>query len=403
MPNHWKTYKLEEAVEKIIDYRGKTPQKAAKGIPLITAKVIKDGRINTPEEFIAEEKYAEWMTRGIPQFGDVVLTTEAPLGEVAQIKTEEKVALAQRVITLRGKQDLIDNTFLKYFLQSPVGQGNLKAKETGTTVTGIKQSELRQVEIYAPDFTQQRRIAAVLSALDEKIELNQQMNATLELIAQAIFKCWFVDFHFPDFNGEFVDDFPTGWRMGKLRDLVSLSKDSINPFDYPDEEFSHYSIPAFDNGKFPVRELGKSILSNKFLVKANSILVSKLNPRFPRIWQVGKIDETNSVCSTEFLVIQPKQSVYFSYCNCFLNQARTLDTLKGLASGTSGSHQRIKPEDILNLSMIVPDEAIIEKFGILVRQLFERVNEVIYENYTLTQLRDTLLPKLMSGKIRVAE
>lgn len=223
MFENWKTYKLEEAVEKIINYRGKTPQKTTKGIPLITAKIVKDGRINPPEEFIAEEIYESWMTRGIPQVGDVVLTTEAPLGEVAQIKTKEKIALAQRIITLRGKKDLVDSTFLKYFFQSPIGQGNLKAKESGSTVTGIKQSELRQVEIYAPDFAHQRRIAAVLSALDDKIELNLQMNATLEAISQAIFKRWFIDFQFPGFDAELMNNLPNGWRIGKLDDIVHVS------------------------------------------------------------------------------------------------------------------------------------------------------------------------------------
>ena len=150
MTNDWKEYKLEDALEKLIDYRGKTPEKVAFGIPLITAKVVKDGRIETPNEFIAEDNYEDWMRRGIPEYGDVVLTTEAPLGEVAQINTTEKIALAQRIITLRGKKGLLNNSFLKYFLLSPIGQKNLKAKESGSTVTGIKQSALRQVLIYAP-------------------------------------------------------------------------------------------------------------------------------------------------------------------------------------------------------------------------------------------------------------
>ena len=108
---------LEDCLEQLIDYRGKTPKKTAAGIPLITAKIIKGGKILPPTEFIAESDYESWMRRGIPNEGDVVLTVEAPLGEVAQLDSR-KIALAQRVITLRGKKDILNNTFLKYLLIS---------------------------------------------------------------------------------------------------------------------------------------------------------------------------------------------------------------------------------------------------------------------------------------------
>ena len=174
----WKQYKLIDILDKVIDYRGKTPQKTESGIPLITAKIIKDGRILPPNEFIAENNYEKWMVRGIPQEGDVVLTVEAPLGEVAQLDNR-KIALAQRVVTLRGKKGVLDNTYLKYFLMSNIGQARLKARETGTTVTGIKQSELREVLIDCPDYTTQIKIASILNAIDAKIELNRQINDNL--------------------------------------------------------------------------------------------------------------------------------------------------------------------------------------------------------------------------------
>ena len=117
MKGEWKSLPLEECVAAIIDYRGKSPDKRPFGIPLITAKIIKSGRIEKPEEFIAETEYGEWMRRGIPQRGDVVMTTEAPLGEVAQLDGAT-IALAQRVIALRGKPGVVDNTFLKFLLQS---------------------------------------------------------------------------------------------------------------------------------------------------------------------------------------------------------------------------------------------------------------------------------------------
>lgn len=110
----WRQFKLIEVLDALIDYRGKTPKKTTSGVPLITAKIIKDGRIETPTEFISVDDYDSWMVRGFPKVGDVVLTTEAPLGEVAQLD-DANIALAQRVVTLRGKSNVLDNTYLKYY------------------------------------------------------------------------------------------------------------------------------------------------------------------------------------------------------------------------------------------------------------------------------------------------
>ncbi|HGN1327235.1 TPA: restriction endonuclease subunit S [Proteus mirabilis] len=185
--------RIADCMDAIIDYRGKTPNKTNAGIPLITAKIIKNGRILDATEFISEEDYDSWMRRGIPQAGDVVLTTEAPLGEVAQLDTQ-KVALAQRVITLRGKKGILDNDYLLYLLQSHIVQHQLDGRGTGSTVKGIKQSELREIILTFPALNLQEKIAQHLKNIDKKITLNRQINQTLEQMAQTLFKSWFVDF-----------------------------------------------------------------------------------------------------------------------------------------------------------------------------------------------------------------
>ena len=191
--NKWISLPLEDCMEVIIDYRGKTPQKTSVGIPLITAKIVKGGSIDPPDEFISINDYRAWMSRGIPKIGDIIITTEAPLGEVAQLKSEH-VALAQRIITLRGKTNLLDNTFLKFLLLSQHVQNQLYSRASGTTVLGIKQSELRKILLCFPPLEEQRAIAHILGTLDDKIELNRRTNETLEAMAQALFKFWFVDF-----------------------------------------------------------------------------------------------------------------------------------------------------------------------------------------------------------------
>lgn len=214
--DEWKEYVLSEVIDTFLDYRGKTPKKTKSGIPLITAKVVKKGRILEPNEFIALDNYVPWMRRGLPKYGDVVLTVEAPLGEVGQILTHDKIALAQRIITLRGKENILNNTFLKYSLQSNKMQGRLEARATGTTVIGIKSSELKKVEIPLPSLPVQTRIASILSAFDEKIEVNRQMNATLEAMAQAMFR----EMCLPDDEKNLED----GWSSTILENHVEVGR-----------------------------------------------------------------------------------------------------------------------------------------------------------------------------------
>lgn len=174
----FKSYMLQEVCN-FIDYRGKTPIKTEKGIPLVTAKIIKNGVIMTPQEFIAENSYDNWMRRGIPQKGDIVFTTEAPLGEVAEIKTNEKLAFAQRVIIMEPKKEYLNNHYLLYALQDKKLKNRIIAKASGTTVTGIRSSELKKIIIDLPSIEIQRKIADILYLFDEKIALNVTINDNL--------------------------------------------------------------------------------------------------------------------------------------------------------------------------------------------------------------------------------
>lgn len=192
-PTHWQIKNLEDVMEAIIDYRGKTPKKSSNGIPLITARVVKNGRFLPAKEFLEPDVYEKWMTRGFPKVGDVVLTTEAPLGEVAQIK-DTNVGLAQRIITLRGKEGVLDNDYLLYCLQSPLVQHELYSRSTGTTVVGIKQKELKQVRLPIPPLAEQKKIAVILSNIDEKIDINEKLINELQTITKAYFNSLFVDF-----------------------------------------------------------------------------------------------------------------------------------------------------------------------------------------------------------------
>ena len=404
MVTGWKTYKLEDALETLIDYRGKTPKKTTKGIPLVTAKIVKKGRIQEPNEFIAEEDYDSWMRRGIPKIGDVVLTTEAPLGEVAQI-TDDNIALAQRIVTLRGKDGVLDNGYLKYFLLSKIGQARLKARQSGTTVFGIKQSELRKVLIYCPSYPEQKAIAIILSAIDEKIELNLQMNQTLEEMAMALYKHWFVDFgSFQD--GNFVDSelgmIPEGWEVKRLGDFIDLNpklripKGEIAPF---------VEMKALPIHAMSVSEVAEKEFKGGSKFQNGDTLFARITPCLEN-GKTAYVDflEEKSIAfgSTEFLTMRAKEGVskYWVYCLARDNNFRTfaISTMVG-----SSGRQRVQNNPFLSYEMAKPPNEIFSEFSSIAENWFLRIRANIEENQTLTTLRDTMLPKLISGEVRVKD
>ena len=188
MKTGWQTKQLGELC-RFIDYRGKTPEKTASGLRLITAKNVKMGYLQeNPIEFVAPESYDIWMTRGIPKMGDVLFTTEAPLANVAQLDTEEKVVFAQRIIVLQPAANNLDRTFLKYLLLSDVTQNRILAQGTGATVQGIKASLLKTIPIEFPPLTEQQRIVGLLDDAFEGLAI-AKANAEKNLQnARALFE-----------------------------------------------------------------------------------------------------------------------------------------------------------------------------------------------------------------------
>ena len=181
-PDSWEIGILGE-ISNFIDYRGKTPQKTTSGIPLITAKNIRNGFIKVdPREYISEADYDNWMTRGIPNYGDVVITTEAPLGNVALLHTQEKIALAQRAICIQSFNSHM-NTYIHYALRSPAFQKELTSNATGTTVSGIKASTLKKLGLPIPSLAEQKIIAEKLDTLLAQVDSTK---ARLEQIPQIL-------------------------------------------------------------------------------------------------------------------------------------------------------------------------------------------------------------------------
>lgn len=345
--------------------------------------------------------------------GDVIVTMTDlskegdTLGYSAKVPKPENVNYLhnQRLGLLQFKKKEFDKDFIYWLLRTKEYQLFVVNGATGTTVKHTSPTRIREYEFNAPDLKTQQRIASILSSLDDAIELNQQINKTLEEMAKAIFKEWFVDFNFPNATGKFqeteIGKIPVGWKVGTIESILFHSKDSVNPSKQPDEDFYHYSIPAYDEGNNPSVEKGSTILSNKFQVKGNSILVSKLNPRFPRTWAIGEIEEERSICSTEFQVLVPRKPFYYSFGLWLFAQTFVIDKMKGNATGTSGSHQRVRPQDILDIDIALPTDEILKLYHDTVSAFSKQMDDNKKGNQSLINLRDTLLPKLMKGEINI--
>lgn len=412
----------------MIDYRGKTPEKTDSGIPLITAKIIKAGRIETPTEFIAVDNYDAWMRRGIPQAGDVVLTVEAPLGEVAQLGPE-KIALAQRVVTLRGKVGLLDSTFLLYLLQSEEVQSQLKSRATGTTVLGIKQSELRKVPIAVPPIDTQVNAAGVLKALDDRIALLRETNSTLEAIAQALFKSWFVDFDpvrakmegrapdgmdevtaalFPDgFEESELGTVPRGWSVRTMGDISTVGIGKTPPR----KEQHWFSEDSTDVRWVSIRDMGSVGIyahqTNEFLTKDaveqfnvrrvpdNTVLMSfKMT--------IGRVAITDGEMTTNEAIAHfklPAESLLTSeYIYLYLKQFDFTSL-----SSTSSIAEAVNSKTVRGIPILVPTSSVLNAFRQCVGIFFAKLKNAEHHARTLTNLRDTLLPRLISGQLRLSE
>ena len=186
IPEGWEVVPLTKFLESKVDYRGKTPQKTDEGIFLVTAKNIKEGKINyeLSQEYVSEDQYNEIMHRGKPKKGDLLFTTEAPLGEVANV-VNSKIALAQRIIKMRGKIDILNNYFLKYYTLSYTFQGHLQSLATGSTALGIKASKLFMLRLILPTYDEQLKIVDYLNNLTSKIDKTiQKIERKIELLGE---------------------------------------------------------------------------------------------------------------------------------------------------------------------------------------------------------------------------
>ena len=316
----------------------------------------------------------------------------------------------------------IDPGFLFYTMAKQQFVDFASQTSEGTRMPRAKWDYVAQIQLRLPPLPEQRRIAHILGTLDDKIELNRRMNQTLDEMARAIFKDWFVDFGpvrakmedrdaylpnhiwklFPDSLADSeLGQIPDGWEVFLLDDVADYQRSSVSPYKQPDTLFEHYSIPAFDKGEQPAADMGSAIKSIKAFVPAGSVLLSKLNPDIPRVWIPNPPSDMKQIASTEFLTFVPRSGIGQGVLYCLFKSVRFRQMLEGMVTGTSRSHQRVPYQALLKSAALSGIPEMFEVFDHTVASLIARMLANRSEVQSLAAMRDTLLPKLVSGEVRI--
>lgn len=406
----WKDYKLGDVVDLVIDYRGKTPLKLGgdwsdSGYRALSAKNIKTGQIVNEEtiRYVDEDLYHKWMKDEIKR-GDIIITSEAPFGQIYYWNSDEKIVLSQRLFCLRLSNKVYPR-FVYYYMTTNAFQHELDGRATGTTVIGLRQPELMKCQIKLPEYNKQRIIASILTSLDNKIEVNRQINDNLEQLAQALFKSWFVDFE-PFKDGEFVESelgmIPKGWKATVLDDLCSFISRGLTPkYDDSSDELIlgqtcvRNNIVTLNNARKHLPKVKNEKWVQQWDVLINSTGIGSLG-------RVGIVyfNMDNVAIDSHITVVRTKTHLLSHYIGRNL-LSRQLE-IENMAVGSTG--QTELPKDrVKALPILLPSDKALKQFNDLIEPMALHMYRNLEENKRLAELRDALLPRLMSGEINVGE
>ena len=414
--SEWKTYTLGEIAEITSSKRIFLADYVSEGIPFYRSKEVierfKKNNVST-ELFIEKSKFEEIRNKfGAPTENDILLTSVGTIGIPFKVKKDDEFYFKDGNLTwFRNYNGKILPDYLFYWIQSSIGKDAIEKTKIGSTQQALTIASLKQIEIQAPDEATQTQIAQILTSLDDKIELNLQMNQTLEAMAQALFKEWFVNFNFPGFNGELENGLPKGWRIGKLSDIIEIKHgyafkgDFFSDFEEEDilitpgnfkigggfnsQKFKYY------NGDIPkdyILNRNDLIVTMTDLSKAGDTLgYSALVPtiegkRLLHNQRIGKVIFKSDLPVKYFLYWLMRQDDYRYF-------------VLGGATGSTVKHT--SPTRICEFEFPLPTKELLSKFETKISSLSDKAQENEIQINTLTRTRDTLLPKLMSGKIEI--
>lgn len=439
MSSEWVRVKVEDACELIVDCVNKTAPTVDYRTPyrMIRTSHIKNGKIClTDEKFVNKETYEKWIRRAKLQVGDVLLTREAPLGSVGMIREEDTLFLGQRIVQYRANKEVLVPGFLLYSFLAPDLQAQFHSYGgTGSTVDHIRVPDCVRFEISLPPLREQKAIAHILGTLDDKIELNRKTNETLEAMAKALFKSWFVDFDpvrakaegrptglpaeisdlFPDsFEDSELGEIPSGWEMEALGEILDVDKGVSYKGDFlsDTEGLPMVNLGCFAGGGSFRAEKMKFYAGEyreKHLASAGDLLVANTDMTQNRIILGAPIIVPSWRGRDKFLFSHHTFAIRFRHSKSaftrFIYFTLLKPSFRQVAAGhATGTTVLALPKDgITDYQTVIPPAGLLNVFAAKVEALYQKCQALTEECELLAKTRDALLPKLISGEIRIPD
>lgn len=411
---------FDELLSFVVDNRGRTCPTARAGLPLIATNCISNEYLFPTKEnvrYVDQNTYSTWF-RAHPKPGDIIFVLKGAPGRCSLVPDPVDFCIAQDMVAVRADHKKVDPQYLFAALRSPVIQEFIDRMHVGTMIPHFKKGDFNKLLIPLPDRPTQEFIGNVHMALVEKIESNRQTNETLEATARAIFKDWFVDFGptrakmegrapyfaadiwslFPDTLDD--DGKPTGWNAGALSDVASLNPESWSRAAYP-EAVDYVDL---SNTKWGTIEAITLYASEAAPSRAQRILRpgdTILGTVRPGNGSYAFVSANGLTGSTGFAVLRPKDQIFREVVYLAATAKENIDRLAHLADG--GAYPAVRPELVAATELVAAPESLFAAFSATTSALFDRAEANKQEISTLATTRDFLLPKLMSGEIRVRE
>ena len=408
---------LESLCKEIIDCPHSTPKWQNEGIPVIRNYNLKDGKIDcTNLSFVSEEDYNERVKRAIPEESDIIISREAPMGVVGIIPEGFQCCLGQRLVLLKIDKSKCIPTYLLYSLMSEYVQLQIRRiNRTGSIVSNLNISSLKELKILLHNFEEQSKIANILSAIDDKIQINNQINQELEAMAKILYDYWFVQFDFPDQNGnpykssggkmvyhpELKREIPEGWGVAKVEDIAQTGSGGT-PKSTNVSYYSNGEIPWINSG-----ELEQTVITST----SNFITEEGLNNSSAKLFPSGTILVAMygaTAGKVSFLTFEA--STNQAICAIMLTDIRMRYYLKNVIEdlyqylvklSTGSARDNLSQDMIKNIKVVIPSNDILDRFYDFSNNIIKEITKKQQENEQLTQLRDWLLPMLMNGQVKV--
>lgn len=412
IPEGWKKFLIGDLFELIPGYAFKSQDFRAKGIPVLKIKNVKAGRVVLDDlSYVDHTTMPQKQKYGVKK-DDLLITmsgnridgsSDTWVGKVAQFKHDGTYLINQRIGILRSKSQEFNSSYCAYSLASYDYQLHFINMATSSGgQANISPEMILSTVVKLPSYKEQNVIAKILSDLDAKIELNRQMNKTLESIAQAIFKRWFVDFEFPGYEkAKFVNGLPQGWKVNNLGENGTF-KNGINYLrdEIGDTDFFIANVRDIANNKLLLKDSLDKIQINlnkakEYLLQEKDILIARSASPGEISLVLGNLDKViYSGFSIRYRLNNPSIYLYIFHIMQGLKK-----NLQNYSIGTT--LQSVNQETLKNMRFILPSDETLKEFNRISEQILDKTLNNLLQNRELSQIRDSLLPRLMSGQIRV--